>query len=132
MSDSSDRLREHPENRFSAPQHQMDLNQVAEKLLAEPLQGKRVHRQETIYKHSSATIALFLFEKGASLPEHVAEGVVSVQVLQGKLKMNVGGQQHELSAGQILVMAPGVHHDVYAQEPTRMLLTVCLQGSKSS
>jgi len=131
MSESSDRLREHPENRFSAPQHQIDLNQVASQLLAEPLQGKRMHRQETIYKHTSATIALFLFEKGARLPEHVAEGVVTVQVLEGKLKMNAQEQVHELSAGQLLVMAPGVKHDVYAQEPTRMLLTVCLQEKNS-
>lgn len=131
MSDSTDRLREHPDNRFAAPQHQFDLNQVADKLLAEPLQGRRMHRQETLYKHSSATIALFLFEANARLPEHMTEGVVTVQVLQGKLKMNVGDQVHELSAGQLLFMEPSVKHDVLALEPSRMLLTVCLQ-SKSS
>lgn len=131
MSESPDRLREHPEDRFSAPQHQIDLNEVARKLLAEPLQGRRMHRQETLYKHTSATIALFLFEKGASLPEHVAEGVVSVQVLEGKLRLNTQGKVHELSTGQLLVMAPGVKHDVYAEEPSRMLLTVCLQAKSS-
>jgi len=131
MSEPTDRLREHPENRFQAPQHQIDLNQVADKLMAEPLQGKRLHRQETIYKHTSATIALFLFEQGASLPEHLAEGVVSVQVLEGKLKMNVEGQLHDLLAGQILVLAPGVKHNVRAEAPSRMLLTVCLQPKSS-
>ncbi|MCC6423728.1 MAG: cupin domain-containing protein [Phycisphaerales bacterium] len=128
MSEFTDRLREHPENRFAAPLHQIDINKVANQLSAEPLQGKRLHRQETLYKHASATIALFLFEKDAYLPEHLAEGVVSVQVLQGKLRMNVDGQANELSAGQILVLAPGVKHDVRALEPSRMLLTVCLQA----
>ncbi|MCC7351455.1 MAG: cupin domain-containing protein [Phycisphaerales bacterium] len=128
MSEPTERLREHPDNRFAAGQHLIDIHQVAQRLSAEPLQGKRMHRQETIYKHSSATIALFIFEQGANLPEHVAEGVVSVQVLQGKLRMNVQGQSNELSAGQILVLAPGVKHDASALEPSQMLLTVCLQA----
>jgi quercetin dioxygenase-like cupin family protein len=127
MSDQPDRLRQHPEERFRAPTHQIDLNAIAEALLAEPLPAQRNHRQETLYRHPPVTVALFLFEAGAQLPPHLAEGVVSVHVLEGRIRMAVEGKEHEIPAGQILVMAPGVKHDVRAVEKTRMLLTVCLE-----
>jgi quercetin dioxygenase-like cupin family protein len=132
MKQPSERLRPHPEERFYPPQHQIDLRQVAAGLLAEPLPKQRNHRPETLYKHGAMTLALFLFERGARLPQHVAEGVVTVHVLEGRLKMSAEGQVHDLPAGQVLVMAPGVTHDLEAVEPTRMLLTVCLENAKSN
>ncbi len=98
--------------------------------MTEPLTGARGHRQETIYRHGPVTVALFLFDAGARMIEHAAEGVVTIHVLDGRLKMSVEGQTHDLPAGQILVMAPGVKHDVFAELPTRMLLTVCLEAVK--
>jgi len=128
MSEHNERMRQHPEDRFRPPQLQIDLDKVAATLLAEPFNENRNHRQETLYRHGPLTVALFLFDQGAVLPQHVAEGVVTVQVLQGRLKMTAEGQTHDLPAGTVLILAPGVQHDVLATEPTRMLLTVCLEG----
>lgn len=130
MSEQEERLRQHPDERFSAPQHHVDLSAITAQLRAEPLPSQRNHRQETLYRHGPVTIALFLFERGARLPQHVAEGVVTVHVLEGRLNMTAEGKSHDLSAGQLLVMAPGVRHDVHAVDSTRMLLTVCLEVSK--
>ena len=130
MSQQPERLRQHPDERFQSRQHQIDLAEVAAQLAAEPLTGTRIHRQETIYRHGPVTVALFLFDAGARMVEHAAEGVVTVHVLEGRLKMSVEAQTHDLGAGQMLLMAPGVKHDVYAERPTRMLLTVCLEVSK--
>ena len=127
MTDRPERLRQHPDQRFESAVHQLDLSTSAGALLAEPLPPNRKHRQETLYRRGPVTVALFIFERGASLPQHLAEGVVTVQVLSGRIKMNTEERTHELSAGQMLVMAPGVKHDVQAEETTRMLLTVCLE-----
>jgi quercetin dioxygenase-like cupin family protein len=97
-------------------------------LLAEPLPQNRQHRQETLYRHGPLTIALFLFDQGASLPQHAAEGTVIVQVLKGRLKLVAEGHARDLPAGSLLVLSPRVTHDVQALEPTHMLLTVCLEG----
>lgn len=129
MSEQDHRLREHPEQRFHPPQIKIDLDSVAATLRAEPAAEHRPHCQETLYRHGPLTIALFLFERGASMPQHVAEGVVTVQVLEGRLTMTAEGQVHDLPAGSLLILAPGVQHDVQASEPTKMLLTVCLEGS---
>jgi quercetin dioxygenase-like cupin family protein len=128
MSEQNERLRQHPKERFHPPQLQIDLENFASKLQGEPSSEDRKHRQETLYRHGPLTIALFLFDQGALLPQHVAEGVVTVQVLRGRLKMAAEGQVHDLAAGSLLVLAPGVQHDVQAIEPTRMLLTVCLES----
>ena len=125
-----DRRRQHPSERFHPAQHAIDLGQAAAQLLAEAPSGARTQRQKTLYRHGPVTVALFLFDRGDHMPQHVAEGVVTVHVLQGRLKMSAEGQSHDLTAGQILVLAPGVQHDVRAEEPTRMLLTVCLEVPK--
>lgn len=125
MSGEEQRPRQPPGERFEHPDLQFDLEQAAAKLLAEPL-GNRRHRQETLYRHGPLTIALFIFEQGASLPRHMAKGVVTVQVLQGRIRMEVDSKAHNLPGGSLLVLSPGVQHDVQAIEPSRMLLTVCL------
>ena len=132
MSEQEERLRQHPTERFLAAQHHIDLKKIEAKLRAEPLPNQRNHRQETLYRHGPVTVALFLFEPGAHMPQHVAEGVVTVHVLEGRLSMTAEGKLQELTAGQVLVMAPGVRHDVHAEETTRMLLTVCLESSKNN
>jgi quercetin dioxygenase-like cupin family protein len=130
MSDQSPRLRQHPDERFQPAQHAIDLREAAARLQAEPPAGQRKHRQETLYRHSPMTVALFLFEPGAHMLPHAAEGVVTVHVLSGRIKMNAEGQAHTLNAGQILLLAPGVQHDVLAEEASQMLLTVCLATAK--
>ena len=128
MSEQDKRLRQHPEERFDPPQLQINLQDVAARLRNEPTAEYGKHRQETLYRYGPLTIALFVFEQGASMAQHKAEGVVTVQVLQGRLRMSADGERHDLPTGSLLVLAPGVSHDVLAMEPTRMLLTVCLEG----
>ncbi len=121
-----DRLKQRPEDRFKAPVHQFDLEETGGRIAAAVVTGTAKHKHETLYKHGAVTVALFVFEKGAGLSEHVAAGVVTVQVISGRLRMAAQGDSHVLNAGQMLIMAPGVRHDVQAEEESRMLLTVCL------
>lgn len=131
--ETSGRLRPHPDERFKSPQHLIDLERAARELSAEEPApsgpAQHGHRQKTLYRHGSLTIALFLFDAGAGLAEHQAEGVVTIQVLQGRISISAEDQQHTLTAGRMLVLAPGVRHDVRAEQPTRMLLTVSMEAS---
>ena len=123
----SARLREHPEARFAAERHQFDLSAAARELAAEPATPVRGHRQKTLYRHGRLTVALFAFDPGASLPSHTAAGAVTINVLQGRLRVKTPGGEHDLPAGNLLVLAPGVRHDVAAaDEPSIMLLQVHL------
>jgi quercetin dioxygenase-like cupin family protein len=132
MNSQPDRLRQHPEQRFGPSQHRIDLGAAAARILAEPMPADRKHRQQTLYRYGPVTVALFLLDRGAGMPQHVAEGVVTVHVLEGRITITAEDQVHALSAGQLLVLAPGVEHDVRADEASRMLLTVCLEGDKKA
>lgn len=128
----SERLRQHPAERFAAPQHQYDLNEVATRLGGEFEAGQAGHRQETLYKRGPTTMALFLFGHLTRLPAHRTRGVVIIQVLEGHIQVTADGQAHDLHAGHLLVLAPGVEHDVLAREASRMLLTVHLDASAAN
>jgi quercetin dioxygenase-like cupin family protein len=124
--ETTGRLRPHPESRFAPPQHEIDLSAVAQELRREPQAGERGHRQKALYRAHGMTTALFTFERFTGLAEHKANGVVAIQVLRGRLKVTAGGQVHDLGAGKLLILAPGVEHSVSAEQESEMLLTVHL------
>jgi quercetin dioxygenase-like cupin family protein len=47
-----------------------------------------------------------------------------MQTIAGKLRLHVGGQAVELAAGQMLVLEPGVRHDVETDTESAFLLTI--------
>lgn len=118
--------REPARDRFAAPEQSIDLDEAGRRLLAEPHAGQHGHRQIALYKTNHTTLALFAFEAGGRMPKHRARGTVIVQVLRGSLRIATPDATHALSAGQILVLAPGVPHDVSADEAAQMLLTVSM------
>lgn len=124
------RLREHPVSRFEGDVHVFDLNTAVAHLQNEPHSATEGHRQIALYHYGSVTKVLFDFDAGGVLEEHSANGVVSIHVLEGLLTVGAAGESHDLSSGQVLVLAPNVRHDVRAIQASQMLLTVHLHGAK--
>jgi len=124
------RPREHPESRFAPLQHAFDLRAVVRELAETP--ARRGQRQKALYRHGRLTVALFTFEPGSGLADHVADGVVSISVLDGRLRLQSGGEEHVLAAGGLLVLAPGVRHDVFAIDQSTMLLQVYLEDGPAA
>lgn len=123
------RPRSHPNERFAAPQHLLDLTQSIEKLRAEAREGQHGHRQMTLFHRAPVTLVLFAFEKDGELADHAANGLVTIQVLDGALAVQAEEQNHELRSGNALVLDPNVRHSVRALEPSAMLLTVHLSAA---
>ena len=128
------RSRSRVEQPFASPQQQFDLNSVTARLKEEfeLKAGQGGHRQEAFYKHGPTTLALYLFADLARLPPHRAKGVVIIQVLDGRIEVSAEAHVHDLHAGQLLVLASGVEHDVIAKEESRVLLIVHLDASAES
>lgn len=124
-----DRLREHPHDRFATNQAVFSLAAAAATLRAEPGAGRHGHRQQVLYRHGPTTLALFVFEQGAALPPHTADGTVIIQTVEGELRVGTDAQQYLLPAGSIVTLAPGVRHEVAALRPSVMLLTVNLRSA---
>lgn len=115
-----------PRERFAGEEHLFDLEAEGEALLREPTGERHGHRQVTLFHRDTTTVVLFDFEPGGYLVDHVADGYVMVQVLSGELRMTTAEAGHSMPAGSLLVLMPGVQHDVHAIAASRMLLTVHL------
>jgi quercetin dioxygenase-like cupin family protein len=126
----ADRMRKHPTERFDPAQQLIDLRAAAADLAAEATTAVPRHRQKTLIRYGHTTVALFHFTAGSSMPEHLAKGTITIHVLEGRMTVRAGDQTYDLPAGQILVLAPGVKHDLHAPEESRMLLTVHLEGDR--
>ncbi|MHC4119489.1 MAG: cupin domain-containing protein [Planctomycetota bacterium] len=79
---------------------------------------------KTILDKAVGTITLFAFDAGQKLSEHTAPYDAVVQVLDGKARLTIGGQDKELDRGEIIIMPADVPHAVNAEERFKMLLTM--------
>ena len=124
----SERLRAHPRERFAERQQEFTLEAVAARLRKEPQAGEAGHRQQTLYRLGPMSVSMFVFDRLTRLAPHRINGVALIQVLKGRLQVTADGHAHNLDAGRLLVLAPGVEHDVVAQQESEMLLTVHLDA----
>jgi quercetin dioxygenase-like cupin family protein len=122
-----ERLRRAPTERFAGQEHLYDLAEVAAQLRAEPKRPNGGHRQITIVHHGPVSYVLFDFEAGGRLSDHVADGLVTIHVLAGRVEVRTSEAVRDLAAGRLLVLSPGVAHDLRASMPSQVLLTVHLE-----
>lgn len=127
MSDTSPRpQRQAPRERFSGEEHLFDLAAEGEAIRAEPGAARDGHRQITLFRADGLSVVLFEFDAGGWLTDHSADGYVTVNVLAGEIEMTTPEGVHSMPAGTLLVLRPGVRHDVRAKVASRMLLGVHL------
>ena len=79
---------------------------------------------KTLAQNDALSVTLFAFDKGEEIGAHDSEGDAMVQVLAGTGRFTVGGVEHHVKAGEVLVMPAKVKHAVFAEESFKMLLTV--------
>lgn len=125
------RTRVAPQERFAPEEGEFDLEAASQALWNEANSGQHGHRQMALFRHGPATLALYCFEAGASLPDHSVDGPVIIQVLEGEIIVRTEHKEHKLPAGRMLRLAPGVTHNAEASTRSRMLLTICIEGPDS-
>lgn len=79
---------------------------------------------KTLAQNDALSLTLFAFAKGEAISSHDSEGDAMVTCLEGTGRLTVGGKDHEIRAGETLVMPATIPHAVYAVEDFKMLLTV--------
>jgi quercetin dioxygenase-like cupin family protein len=124
---SDERLRTPPSERFAGRRHLVSLAGALAELRAEEHPPRDGHRQFALFHRAPVTQVLFAFEPGGRIQRHSAAGLVTIHVLEGRLSVEAEGADHDMGAGDVLVLDPGVPHDVRAPEAAAMLLTVHLE-----
>ncbi|AWB27316.1 cupin domain-containing protein [Halococcoides cellulosivorans] len=78
----------------------------------------------TLIDRESATLTVFAFDVGERLSEHTAPHEALVQVLDGTVTITLDGDEHDLVAGESMLMPAEVPHAVDATERTKLLITM--------
>ncbi len=79
---------------------------------------------KTLKENSAGTITLFAFDAGQGLSEHSAPFDATVLVIDGEGRFIIGGVEHNMKTGQLIIMPANVPHAVRAVQKFKMLLTM--------
>ena len=77
---------------------------------------------KTVVDKKSGTLTLFAFDSGQNLSEHTAPYDASVEILDGKARLVIGGETVHAGVGELVVMPAHVPHSVHADQRFKMLL----------
>ncbi len=102
------------------------MEELTEKVAAGELADyqKQAITSRTIVKEAGGSITFFAFDEGQELSEHTTPFEALVHVLEGRAAIVVGGREHEVAAGELLLMPAGVPHALRAIERFKMLLVM--------
>ncbi len=78
----------------------------------------------TLVNKPAGTITLFAFDAGEGLSEHTAPYDALVHVIDGEAKIRISASEHDVRAGQIILLPANQPHALTAATPFKMLLTM--------
>ena len=77
-----------------------------------------------IIKKDQGTVSIFAFDKDQGLSEHTAPFDALVYIFDGRVEIIISGRQHNLKAGEIIIMPAHKPHALKAIERFKMLLVM--------
>ena len=85
-------------------------------------EGSIVSRK--IVDKKEGTITVFAFDAGQNLSEHTTPFDALIQLVEGQGVITIGGKDHNLSAGESIIMPATIPHAVTAKDRFKMILTM--------
>jgi quercetin dioxygenase-like cupin family protein len=80
----------------------------------------------TLIKTKNLEVIRLVLPRGKHLPRHEAPAEVTIQCLEGRIRMDLSGRIVELSTGDLLYLDEKAPHDVQAVEDSTVLATLLL------
>jgi quercetin dioxygenase-like cupin family protein len=75
------------------------------------------------------SLVLTHLHRGGTLQEHAVPGAATVQVLDGRVRVQIGDEAFDVPAGRLIAFNSGVRHSIDALEDSTLLLTLTGVGS---
>jgi quercetin dioxygenase-like cupin family protein len=126
----STELRPEGERVLDAPLVSMDIPEFIKQLKSEPAWKTGDRNAMTVYKTDGMRIVLVALHDKAELKRHTAEGIISVQLITGKIEFATDDKTVELAEGQMIALHKGLHHSVKALKESVFLLTLTTSSEK--
>lgn len=121
-------LRPDGERILNAPLVEMNLNEVIKQIKNETTWADSDKNSVTLFKSETMRIVLIGLHENAELKPHKANGVLSVQVVQGKIDFKAEQQNTHLEKGQMIALQENIVHSVKALTESFFLLTLAMKN----
>ena len=127
---SNDATPQRPEGEriLNAPLVEMNLNETIKQIKNETTWVESDRNSVTLFKSETMRIVLIGLHENAELKPHKANGVISVQVVQGKIEFTAEQQNTHLEKGQMLALHENIVHSVKALKESFFLLTLAMNN----
>ena len=112
---------------LASPFLEFDLTTEVDRLHREST-WKTGQNARTLIKYDDLRAVLMTLKAGVRIPEHKANGRISVQVLSGHIRLNAAGRTFDLRPGSLLALDERAPHDLEALEESAVVLTVAWPG----
>ena len=109
---------------LAAPLLTFDLGAESKRLRLEEHWLRDGRISKTLVKYSDFRIVLILMQAGTLMQEHQADARISIQVLSGRVQIQLSEKTVALSVGDLLVLEKCQPHDVKALEESAFLLSI--------
>jgi|SRR5579864_247479 len=86
---------------------------------------------KTLAKYPDFRIVLVLMKAESEMKEHHADARISIQTIQGRVRLQLPDQAVELGGGELMCLESGIHHDVKALEESAFLITLSWPGGSA-
>jgi len=107
----------------------IDFRHEIDKLESSEFWKSEDRTAKTLVKEGNFRVVLTLMKAGAVLKEDKAEGNVSIQVLNGRIRINVDHNAIELEQGEMIIVNPGVRHSAEALDASAFVIFISTSGS---
>lgn len=101
-----------------------DLRLQIERLRASEEYKNHGHSGHTLIKTPNLRIVLVVLARGRRLPEHSVHEPISIQVLEGRIRVDLPDWPVDHGAGRLMSLEPGVPHDICALTHAAFLMTL--------
>ena len=113
---------------LNAPLVEMNLNEIIKQIKSETTWLESDRNAVTLFKSETMRIVLIGLHKNAALKPHKANGVISVQVLEGQIEFIAEPQITQLEKGQMITLQENITHSVRAAAESFILLTLAMNN----
>ena len=117
-------LRPEGDRILDAPLVRINIPEFIKQLKAEVTWQTSDRNAITVFKTNGLRIVLIALHEEAVMQEHSAEGIISVQLLEGEISFSTDKESLILRKGEMIALHKGLEHSVKALKESVFLLTL--------
>ena len=117
-------LRPEGDRLLDAPLVSMNIPEFVKQLKTEVAWQTSDRNAMTVYKTNGMRIVLIALHEEAVMKKHTADGIISVQVLEGEIIFSTDDQSVVIKNGQMIALHKGLPHSVKAIKESVFLLSL--------